>query len=303
MQRKADHVIIYGDILIAENMVIGGVIMYITAEIHRRWHPDRFFICRFAAGCVMCGLFSLTVFMHAGVPAKMAAEACFALLLCLAVFGKHKLAVVSATFVLVTYFMGGFTMGLLLLTENSGVYTGTGIYTGDMKAGILAIFTALFTVTAKRAVILVRRNRFSEEHVFDVELIIGEIRIRTSGFVDTGNQLRDPVSGKPVAVADSSVWKKLSEAGAMAGERMCLIPYETVDGSGLMYGVRSDRIRMYRRPEGSLMDETAKGGSGPAADVRGCIIAQGKGSFDFDRDHGGTGCSLLLPVYVKRVIR
>ena len=58
----------------------------------------------------MCGLFSLTVFMHAGVPAKMAAEACFALLLCLAVFGKHKLAVVSATLVLVTYFMGGFTM-------------------------------------------------------------------------------------------------------------------------------------------------------------------------------------------------
>ena len=262
MQRKADHVIIYGDILIAENMVIGGVIMYITAEIHRRWHPDRFFICRFAAGCVMCGLFSLTVFMHAGVPAKMTAEACFALLLCLAVFGKHKLAVVSTTFVLVTYFMGGFTMGLLLLTENSGVYTGTGIYTGDMKAGMLALFTALFTVTAKQAVILVRRKRFSEEHVFDVELIIGEMSIRTSGFVDTGNQLKDPVSGKPVAVADSSVWKKLSEAGAMTGERMCLIPYETVDGSGLMYGVRSDRIRIYRRPEGSLMDETAKGGSG-----------------------------------------
>ena len=284
-------------------MVIGGVILYITAEIHRRWHPDRFFISRFAAGCIMCGLFSLTVFVHSGAPVKIASEACFALLLCLTVFGVHKVAVISATFILVSYFMGGFTMGLLLLTENSGVYTGTGIYTGDMKAGILAIFTALFTVTAKRAVILVRRNRFSEEHVFDVELIIGEIRIRTSGFVDTGNQLRDPVSGKPVAVADSSVWKKLSEAGAMAGERMCLIPYETVDGSGLMYGVRSDRIRMYRRPEGSLMDETAKGGSGPAADVRGCIIAQGKGSFDFDRDHGGTGCSLLLPVYVKRVIR
>lgn len=251
----------------------------------------------------MCGLFSLTVFMHAGVPAKMAAEACFALLLCLAVFGKHKLAAVSATFILVTYFMGGFTMGLLLLTENSGVYTGTGIYTGDMKAGILALFTVLFTVTAKRAVILVRRNRFSEEHVFDVELIIGEISISTSGFVDTGNQLRDPVSGKPVAVADSCVWSKLSEAGAVTGERMCLIPYETVDGSGLMYGVRSDRIRIYRRQEGGLMDETAKGGNGPEADVRGCIIAQGKGSFDFDRDHGGTGCSLLLPVYVKREIR
>lgn len=303
MRRKADHVIIYGDILIAENMVIGGVIMYITAELHRRWHPDRFFIGRFAAGCVLCGLFSLTVFISAGVIAKMAAEACFALLLCLEVFGAHKLAVVSATFVLVTYFMGGFTMGLLLLTENSGVYTGTGIYTGDMKAGVLALFTALFTVTAKRAVILARRKRFSEEHVFDVEMIIGEISIRTSGFVDTGNQLRDPISGKPVAVADSSVWSKLSEAGALTGERMCLIPYETVDGSGLMYGVRSDRIRIYRRQEGGPRDEAAKDGDGSAADVRGCIIAQGKGSFDFDRDHGGAGCSMLLPVYVKREIR
>ena len=125
-----------------------------------------------------------------------------------------------------------------------------------------------------------------------MELIIGEMSIRTSGFVDTGNQLKDPVSGKPVAVADSSVWKKLSEAGAVTGERMCLIPYETVDGRAWrMYGVRSDRIRIYRRPEGSLMDETAKGGSGQlAADVRGWDpIPPGKGSFDFDRDHGGTG--------------
>lgn len=66
-------------------------------------------------------------------------------------------------------------------------------------------------------------------------------------FVDTGNFLRDPVSGKPAAVLSASCGKKLMEEVAGAGEeslktRICVIPYSTVGEKGILQGVRPDRV-------------------------------------------------------------
>lgn len=292
--------IIYGDVLIVENMIVGGVLIYITAELQRMNVTKRFFACRFTAGCMMCGLFSLTVFLTAGFFVKLILEAAFALLVCCVVFGRHRLIAVSATFILVTYFMGGFIMGLMLLTDHSGIYTGTGIYTGDMKAGSLALFTAFFVMTAKHIVIAIRRRKFNDEHIFDVEIYVGELCVKTTGFIDTGNQLRDPVSRNPAAIADEILWQQMCEKGMIRDERSCVLFYETVDGRGMLEGIRCDHVRLYTTSQEDGHESGCPGRF--AAEVKGCVIAYKKGSFCFDRDYGGVRCRLLMPVYLKKEI-
>lgn len=271
--------IVYGDLLFAENFIIGIVLLYITAEIFGIGLRRPAAVIRLACGGVMCGLFSMLIFLHARTLLLVVLEAGFAFAVCMVVYGKAQLWRQALAFILVTYFMGGITMGMLLVTKNPGVYAVSGIYTGDMKAALLALFIAVGLFTAKLIIRSVSSRKFFGEHVFDVKIVIGGKCFETGGFVDTGNQLTDPVSGKPAAVAQGSLWNRLEEAGVMMPERMGVIPYKGINGGGLMISVRTDYIEIRERR------------------IRGAVIAGGKEKFDVagrDAQH----CELLLSKYM-----
>ncbi|MGE5550316.1 MAG: sigma-E processing peptidase SpoIIGA [Bacteroidota bacterium] len=102
-------------------------------------------------------------------------------------------------------------------------------------------------------------------------LDLGPARLETEGLLDTGNQLCDPVSRKPVVVLDYSLVKgilsdparafieALAEGGSppeLPAEdpwfpRMRVIPYRTIqNNAGLMPGIRADRIWVGRDDRG-----------------------------------------------------
>ncbi len=282
---------VYGDILIAENIITGGVLIYLTALVCRRSVSGKFFLLRYAAGCVMCGLFSLTIFLPGNMILRLLMEAVFALMLCGVVFGFNGIVKKAFVFVLVTYLMGGMTMGLLLLSQSNGIYSGTGIYTGDMKAGILALFTAMFTAAVKKAVSLAEKRRFSDEYVFDMEIVSGGKTVSARGFVDTGNSLKDPVCGRPVAIADQAVWHDMESAGMVQDTKLRMIPYETVGAEGVLYGVAVDLMRLHEKARDA-------GTSGSVTDIRGCVIVCGRDSFRHDC-FTERRCGVLLPAYIK----
>lgn len=266
--------IVYGDILL-ENFIIGGVLIYITAEIFNIKFRGKGAKLRFVLGAVMCGAFSLEIFLNVRAPAAVLSEVLFAFLMCLAVFGKKKICHKVVVLILVTYFMGGLTMGLLFVTQNPGIYTAAGIYTGDLKAAVLAMFIGIGTFTVKQIIKTVSNGKFYSEHVFDVKIIIGEMAFETKGFFDTGNQLKDPISGKPVAVAQESLWRRLEESGIMEHERIGIVPYETIGAKGLLTSLRVDAMEVDGRK------------------FKGNIIAQGIKEFNIC-GKAAAECELLL---------
>ena len=267
--------IVYGDILLIENMLMGGAVIYITGQIFGSSFRNRESRMRFAAGCIMCGIFSLIIFFPAKMPVTVLLEAGFALAVSFTVYGKVRLMQRAAAFFLVTWFMGGMTMALLLITGNHGIYTAAGIYTGDMKAPVLAVFTALCMVTAKQTIKLISRKKAIQQHCFNVTLVQGNISIKAAGFLDTGNQLREPFSGRPVAVAEESLWQEIEKKGMLCEDRFCVLPYQTVGNSGILMAARMDRIEIEGRS------------------VKGCVIAKGAGAFDLGSQRTEEG-SLLL---------
>ena len=266
--------IVYGDILFLENVLMGGALIYITGQIFGISFADAKRRLRFAAGCLMCGAFSMVIFVPAKALVTIFMEVCFALAVSCAVYGKTRLMQKAAAFSLVTLFMGGMTMALLLVTGNQGIYTASGIYTGDMKAPLLAIFTALCMMTAKQAIKVISKTKIVHQNSYDLKIVLDGKSLEAKGFLDTGNRLRDPFSGRPAAVAEAGLWKKIEEEGMLRENRMCVIPYQTVGESGILAGVRSDYIEV----EGRF--------------VKGCVIARGTDSFDLDGHE--TGDSRLL---------
>lgn len=80
---------------------------------------------------------------------------------------------------------------------------------------------------------------------------------------DTGNTLRDPVTGEAVLVADSrTAWELAGltqrdlkdPVGCIAAvKRARLIPYHSVGGSGMMLGLRCDSVMIGGRPGGKVV--------------------------------------------------
>ena len=271
--------IIYGDLLFIENAVIGTVILYITGEVAAAGFEGRMKKIRLILGGISCGAFSFVIFMPVSAPVTIIMEAAFAFIVCLGTFGREKLWMKAAIFVLATYFLGGITMAFLYLTKEPGIYTAAGIYTGDMKAGYLAAFIGMGLMTALQIIKTVSAGKFYREHVIDVSISIAGVVFETKGFLDTGNQLADPVSGRPAAIAQASLWKRFEESGVLAEDRMGVIPYETVGAKGILVSVRADRIQAGDRC------------------FRGNIIAKGDGTFDI-AGKAASGCELLLSRYM-----
>ena len=232
--------IVYGDILFLENFITGGVLLYLTAVIFRVDFHRRSRMLRMTAGSVLCGGFSFVIFLPVRTPWNILLEGGFAALVCLVVFGRRRLAVRAATFTLMTCFLGGVTMALLLAFGHTGMYAPGGIYTGDLKAGVLALFLGASVFTARKIIAVVDRTKFYREHVFTVKIRIGDWEQEVRAFLDTGNGLRDPVSGKSAVVASSALWAELERSGVISPERFRMIPYSAVGVSGLLPAVRAD---------------------------------------------------------------
>lgn len=301
--------IVYGELLIIENMVIGAVLLSITGRICGRSNftsnktgrqTNRLYtMFRLALASTMCGIFSLVIFLDAKPPLMLLMEAFFALAVCLVAFGKKqrdKTAGCSGrrmlllipwrralVFVLVTYFMGGITMGLLLVTRHRGIYTAVGIYTGDMKAAMLALFIWLGYMTAIQVIKTVRKRKLYTEHSYEVRIVCMGAGITAKAFLDTGNRLKEPLSGRPVAIASEDLWEKMQSCGALHEERFSLVPYETVGSKGVLEAIRTDYIDMGGRR------------------IKGSFIARKSGHFLIGNGmkrrsmHAGTGYDLIIP--------
>ncbi len=272
-EKKRCTMTVYGDILFAENFIIGCALIYITAEVFGVDLHGYAAKLRLAAGGAMCGLFAMLIFLPVRMPLTAVLEAVFAVLVSVVVFGAKGAWKKALVLILVTYFMGGVAMGLLLLTGNTGMYAATGIYTGDMKAAMLAVFMCTGTFTAKQIVRTVSKKKFYSEHVFDVRIVVGDSIVETRGFFDSGSQLTDPVSGMAVAVAQESLWERLEKARFVTPERSRLIPYDAIGVHGLLEAVRVDDLESAGKHLGNTIIARAGCGFGLAGrDLEGCEL-------------------------------
>lgn len=104
--------------------------------------------------------------------------------------------------------------------------------------------------------------------IVPVELLIAQRVIRLTAFRDTGNSLRDPISGVPVMVTDQSILKPwLPHVGALTPQILMeelyrimpdrkprLIPYKTVGVEhGLLVAIQPESVKIAGKKERVLL--------------------------------------------------
>ena len=199
----------------------------------------------YAAACVLPGLSAL---------AAPGWKLLSSLGLCLAAFGTEGLWRSWAAFLAMS---AGFAGTVLAAAALSGLRLSPGGVMAGISLRLLGLCFAVCWAGVQLFLSGLARRR--EGRIMDAELTLRERRVTLRVLRDTGNALTDPVSGRPVLVADADALSPLlgvrvppeilADAGALftllsqqpeLASRLRLVPYAAIGAGGLLCCVRPD---------------------------------------------------------------
>ena len=112
-------------------------------------------------------------------------------------------------FYLVSFTFGGVALALLYFVKPEDIFMKNGVYIGTypiktvFMGGIVgfAIISAVFSIIKNR---IVKSSKYCE-----VNIVINSKSAKTKALVDTGNFLKEPITGMPVVIAEQSALKEI----------------------------------------------------------------------------------------------
>lgn len=261
--------VVYIDSLFLLNFIVNYLLLLAAArlagEVLSRW--------RLAAGAALGALYAAAVFFPGmGFLLHPLCKLGAAIMMLLAGFGgsRRLLRVTLVFFGLACAFGGGiFAIGLL---GGRGLSLKNGILYSAMDLRLILLSAA--ACYAVLTLVFSRTARHDSRELIPAVLTIGDRRISITALVDTGNTLTDPVTGRPVMVAEGEKLSHLFPRGtdldadalrdpvtAMerlshgeGGSRFRLLPYQAVGVEcGMLLALRLDQAQIGTKDYGGIL--------------------------------------------------
>ena len=250
---------VYVDLYFFINFSMDILCLYLTAKLL----SEKLTLLRSILAAAFGGLYAnLSLFLSVGGMTGFFLDAASLVCLCAIAFGKRKgirrLPLCILAFAAISATLGGLMTALYSLFNRTGIFD---FLRGSDGDGISVWLFALLAAVSAVITLVGGRGAVRKMSASDVELeITFEGRTVTlKGMADSGNLLRDPVSGKPCIVVDARRLRPilppelrngkniLSGISTLRGDvrkRIALIPAATATGERMLVGLRAERIRI-----------------------------------------------------------
>lgn len=261
--------VVYIDALFLLNLIVNYLLLLAAAKL--AGEPLR--RLRLAAGAALGGLYAAAIFFPGMgfLTHPLCKLGAAVLMLLTGVGGSRRLLRVTLVFFGLSCAFGGgiFAIGLL---GGRGLTLRNGVLYSVMDLRILLLSAAV--CYAVLTLVFRRTARHGRREVLPAVLILEGRRVAVNALVDTGNTLTDPVTGRPVMVAEGSrlspllpgervldekalrdpvgTLERLSRGGR--GRRFRLLPYQAVGVEcGMLLALRLDDARVGAEDYGGIL--------------------------------------------------
>ncbi len=175
--------------------------------------------------------------------------------------GVRQLVRQCAVFLCVNFLFAGLMFAIWYFVSPSAVYYNTGVVYFDIDTLSLMIITAVCYFAIK-IFGMFSRMRTPKNILYDITLYIAQDKFQMKGFLDTGNNLKDPFTSLDVIVVSRDAVEKyfpldksISEIIGESSLKIRYLPCNTVSGSRLLPIFKADKVRI----KGVSADFTVKG--------------------------------------------
>lgn len=248
--------IIYLDVLFIVNLIPDYLLLRLTGILRGKYpKPIRLILGSVFAAAAAIPLY----FIPLGVYGSFIAKALVCALVCLITFGKSKLGSVCTLFTGMSFAFAGAVSLLCWLGVSNGISVQGATVYANLSFPMLIIASLMAYCVIR--LIFGHGDAVAGGKSSDIEISVDQKTLKIRALQDSGNNLHEPYSGKPVIVLSSSdcagLFSKdigdiltsdispdemLKRVGLYYPKRFSLIPYSTASGSGLMLTIRPDKV-------------------------------------------------------------
>lgn len=264
------NTVIYIDILFVINFIMDFIILWATSKFTGFATTFK----RLLLASIFGASYSIIVYfpsIYSGFQSLLI-KLLFSIFMIIIVFypqTKKRFFQAVAYFYMIAFAAGGAMFAAVYLLDNQyTVFTeafGDLFYIRSVSHSLLLVAIAASVIIGKYGTKYIKANFF--KHMFQIPVIIclGENKVAIKTLVDTANELFDPISGKPVMIAELEVLKQLISkeqfdilqkyingdintlinclADTPLATRIRVIPYTSIGKQkGMLLGIRPDEV-------------------------------------------------------------
>lgn len=225
--------VIYADVLVIINFYVTYFLLCATALISKS-EINR---VRFLLSSFLGGAYSLSILLPQPGIVLSAALKLTALIAPVVIAFKLRsftsFLKLCLCFVLCNFVFAGLMMALWYFVHPSGMYFNTTVLYFDIDILTLVIFTVV-CYGFMRIFELFFRRRAPINTIFYCEVKLDGKAYNLKAFLDTGNNLTDPFSSKPVIIADKRIFEETIQNEDFSESRLRYVLCSTVSGKALL---------------------------------------------------------------------
>lgn len=243
--------IVYVDIVIVENLVINFFLLLVTMQIMSIKVKYRRIFLSSSIGAIytLSLFFSQTSFLT-----TFLGKLLFALLMIYIIL-KDKGIVTTIKGLLIFYLVSFTFCGILFmfaLTQNG--YDITKAFTLQSYSIKYLLFGGMVIyITMSRIIFYVKDRMVISNLIYDLEININDEVTKIKGFLDTGNELVEPVTTLPVIIVEKTNFLNVN----INKEEQFSIPYKVVNGDkGSIKGVKAKEVKLVKK-DGQVLSKEA----------------------------------------------
>ncbi|GAA0788857.1 sigma-E processing peptidase SpoIIGA [Hathewaya limosa] len=231
---------IYLDMLILENFIVNYFLVTLSCKtINIKYSILRNIIAALI-GSLSCAFF---IFFYMPVIVQGILKFLIAFLM-IFIAMKNKISnMIKGFFTLLVYSMvlAGICI-FFIYTEKGVLPQNTYIINFPYKKLLIVMMIAYLLVN--RVVIYIKDRITFNSLIYDIEINLKGNKKTVTAFLDTGNELREPVTNLPVIIVEDNVFNKID----LKKEDEFLIPYKVVNGKNdTLKGVKATSIKLFSK--------------------------------------------------------
>lgn len=229
---------------------------------------------RIAFGAFIASLLvPITIYFPDSFVSSAAGKFMYSIIIIICAFGFlniYRMIKLLLLFYFTTFAIGGGLIAIHFLFQSPVGFSGSGLLTFNSGYGdpvswmFVTVFFPIIWIFTKSSMDKHANEKIRYDQQYPVSIQINGKTYSTTGYIDSGNQLVDPLTKKPVIICDQSFlkqwfteseWKQLKDANEnldfenlpKAWEKLIhIVPYQGVQGSGLfLIGLRPDKLVIY----------------------------------------------------------
>ena len=266
---------VYLDIVLLENLCMNYIILFATGYIMKLKMKQ----LRLVLSAMLGGIYAVIAYIEI-----LPIYSSFAMKILLSVLMVHiaynsknikNLLKQLVVFYLISFAFGGSAFALLYFVRPQDILIRNGVYVGTYPIKIALLGGIVGFIITYIAFKVVKTKLHKKDIIYNIEIHIKEKTLKLKAMLDTGNMLKDPISGMPVIVVEkqelySILPKKLLDNidKLIGGEaenlleqveekeiftRFRMIPFSSVGKqNGIMLGFKSDQV-VIEKEDGTQM--------------------------------------------------